>query len=56
MHLQVTVADPGQAPTLPPPPLLFLDQTEARRAGKKFSWVRPSPPPPEGLDPVLSYT
>ena len=46
MHLQVTVADPGQAPTLPP--LLFLDQTEARRAGKN---VLESVPPP--LNPDL---
>ena len=37
----LSVADPGEgpggpAPPLPPPPL-FLDQTEARRAEKNFS-------------------
>ena len=45
----------------PPPPLLFLDQTEARRAGKNVIVSVPPPPPPpqprsEGLDPALSYT
>ena len=53
------VADRGEPP-LPPPPC-FLDQTEARRAGKKFL-DHPHPPPPpsylrvwlEGLDPLLN--
>ena len=43
-------------PHPPPPPLLFLDQTEARRAGKNVLESVPRPPPPEGLDPALSYT
>ena len=30
----------------PPPPHLFLDQTEAQRAGKKFLESAPSPTPP----------
>ena len=37
-----------------PPPPLFLDQTEARRAEKKFlgtGW--PGPPLSQGLDPAL---
>ena len=37
------VADPGQGPTSLP---LFLDQTEARRAEKKFLGDRPPPHPP----------
>ena len=58
------VADPGVGPGGPPP--LFLDQTEARRAEKKFFWetgpppflrvwMTALPPPPlsEGLDPAL---
>ena len=40
------------------PPLLYLDQTEIRRAKKKFFGDCPSPHPPppslsQGLDPVL---
>ena len=35
----------GRAPGGLPPPPLFLDQTEARRAEKCFFW-RPGPPPP----------
>ena len=44
------VANPGEGPGGPPPPL-FLDQTEARRA-KKNCWRPPLPPPPlsKGLD------
>ena len=54
------MVDPGEGPGGPPP--LFLDQTEAQRAEKKFFWT-PSRPlisgpgwPPslsEGLDPPL---
>ena len=46
------VADPGiqgRGPGLPPPPHLFLDQTEARRAEKNFL----RPPPPPSLPPYL---
>ena len=32
-----SVADPGEGPGKPGPPPLFLNQTEARRAEKKFS-------------------
>ena len=57
------VADPGEGPRGPAPPL-FLDQTEARRAEKLFWGDRPSPlskrlddrhpqPPSQGLDPAL---
>ena len=37
-----SVADPGRGPGGPPP--LFLDQNEARRAGKKCFWGQPPPP------------
>ena len=54
---QTIEADPGEGaggPALP----LNLDQTEARRAEKKFFWDRAPPPPPptlsEGLDPPLN--
>ena len=52
--LRITVADTGEAPPL------FLDQTEARRAQKRFFEDRPLPPPPaptfsQGLDPALHY-
>ena len=43
--IQSTVADPGEGP------LLFLDQTEARRAEKVF-W-RPPPALFKGLAPVV---
>ena len=33
----------------PPPPPLFLDQTEAQRAEKEFFW-RPGPPLSQGLN------
>ena len=33
-----------------PPPPLFLDQNEARRAGKMFFCGRPHPPPPLSQD------
>ena len=36
----------------PPPPLLFLDQTEVRRPGKKFSVT---PPPPLPLKVWIRY-
>ena len=40
-----TVADPGERLTLPSPsPFLFSDQTEARRAKKKFGDPHPLPP------------
>ena len=61
------MADPGEGPMgpalLPPPPVIFLDQTEARRAEKKFSGDRPPPtylgvwmtaPPPRPLLALLS--
>ena len=44
-----SVADPGEGPMgpallpFPPPPPIFLDQTEARRAEKKFSGDRAPP-------------
>ena len=39
----------GRGPGGPPPPPLFLDQTEARRAEKNFFWDR-GPPLSQGLD------
>ena len=50
------VAKPGDGRTPPPP--LFLDQTETRRAEKKIKLETPAPTPPplassEGLDPLL---
>ena len=66
------MAYPGEGPGTCPPPLLFLDQTEARRAEKIFLGDRPPtplskglddrppppPPPPlsQGLDPALLST
>ena len=59
------MADPGEGPGGPnPPPPLFLDQTEARRAEKNFlETPHPlskglddqAPPPPlsQGLHPAL---
>ena len=58
-----SVADPDEGPGLPSPPLLFLDQTEARKVEKNFFW-RPAPPYlrvwmipplplPQGLYPAL---
>ena len=51
------VADPGEGPEACPPPPLFLDHTEARRAGKIF-FFSPGPPlisgsgwPPSHLQP-----
>ena len=38
------VADPGQGPGPPGPPFLFLGQTEAQRAEKKFFETAPPPP------------
>ena len=38
------MADPGEGPGGPAPPL-FLDQTEARGAEKKCFGDRPPPPP-----------
>ena len=35
--------------TAPPPPSLFLDQTEVQRAERIFFW-RPGPPLSQGLD------
>ena len=41
------VADPGEGdPSFLPPPSLFLDQTEARRAEKKTFLTPPQYPPP----------
>ena len=40
-----TVADPGEGPGGPGPPI-FLDQNEARRAEKKIFWGHLPPPPP----------
>ena len=64
------VANPGEGPGRPDPPThphLLLDQTEARKAEKKFLRPHPPllsyglddlppPPPPlsEGLDPPLA--
>ena len=39
-----TVVDPGKGPGGYIPSPLFLDQTEARRAEKKFLGDRPPPP------------
>ena len=39
-----SVADPGEGPGGPSPPL-FLDQNEAQRAEKNFFWGRGPPPP-----------
>ena len=53
-----SVADPGEGPGGPSPPL-FLDQTEAQRGEKEF--LDPPPPPPpsgpfsQGLDPALLF-
>ena len=63
------VADPGEGPGRPGPPL-FFDQNEARRAETQFCGDRPAPclrvwmtgplptPPPlsEGLDPPPLWT
>ena len=58
------MADPGRGPGAPatPPPLLFLDQTQARRA-KKIFFLETGPPPlddhpplSQGLYPALSCT
>ena len=43
------MADPGEGPDLPSPPLLFLDQTEARKVEKKF-FLKTGPPLSKGLD------
>ena len=43
------MADPGEAAGGPPPPL-YLDQTEARRAEKMFFGDRAPPPLLKGLD------
>ena len=47
------VADPGEGPAGPVPPL-FFDQNEAQRAEKNCFGDRPPPSPlSEGLDPPL---
>ena len=53
---EFSVADPGKGPrgpSPPLPPLLFLHQTEARRAENSF--LRDPPPTPfsQGLDPAV---
>ena len=60
------MADPGDGPGLPPPPPLFLEQTEAQGAEKNF-WRQgsplttqglvdrvPNPPPPRHPPPLIS--
>ena len=42
------MADSGEGPEGPGPPV-FLDQTDARRAEEKFFLNRPPPPPPRSL-------
>ena len=60
------MTDPGEGPGGPPPPPLFLDRTEARRAEEIFFGARappclkvwmtaPLPPLSQGLDPVLPW-
>ena len=46
--MQWQIQGRGPRPTLPPLPL-FLDHTEARRAGKIF-FFSPGPPLSQGLD------
>ena len=56
--ISIAVADPGKCP-------LFLDQTEARRADKRFwgdcpprylrVWMTAPPPVSQGLDPALNF-
>ena len=57
------MADPGRGPGAPatPPPLLFLDQTQAQRAKKIFFWrldppLDDHPPLSQGLYPALRCT
>ena len=47
-----SVVDLGEGPGGPRPPL-FLGQTEAQRAGKKF--LETASPPSEGLDPPVQF-
>ena len=54
-ELMDSVADPGEGPGRhPPPPTLFLDQTESQRAEKQFYETGPHHylglDPPEGLN------
>ena len=65
LRLLYAVADPGEGPG-GASPLLFLDQTEAQKAGKNFFWRPgspliwgswwPGPPLSEGLDSPLVCT
>ena len=48
-----SVANPGEGPGGPKPHPLFLDQTEARSAEKKFGETSPLPCLFQGLDPAL---
>ena len=48
--LLISVADPGEGTGCPPPPL-FLDENEARRAEKIL--IEGGPPLSQGLDPPL---
>ena len=43
--LLIAVADPGEGSGVPAPLPLFADQTEARRAEKRFFETTPRPPP-----------
>ena len=59
-RISLAVANPGEGPGEPASAPLVLDQTEARRAKKKFFGDHPPPPPSpftplsQGLDPALS--
>ena len=46
------VADLGEGPGGPPPPLSFLDQNEARRAEKKIFEAAP-PPLSQGVEEYI---
>ena len=47
------VADLGEGPGGPPPPLSFLDQNEARRAEKKIFEAAPPPPLSQGVEEYI---
>ena len=54
MPLQVTMADSGEGQHPPPPPL-FLHQTEARRDEKKYFCDCPNLPTYRGVASNLAY-